>query len=48
MAILMALQSSEEVEMLGLTTVFGIVSTGDATHNALLLVTIASILTGFL
>ena len=37
MAILMAFQSPE-LDILGLTTVFGNVNTEDATHNALLLV----------
>lgn len=37
MAILMAFQSPE-LDILGLTTVFGNVDTEDATHNALLLV----------
>lgn len=37
MAIMMAFQTPE-VEILGLTTVFGNVSTQDATRNALLLV----------
>jgi uridine nucleosidase len=37
MAILMAFQSPE-LEVLGLTTIFGNVSTEDATRNALLLV----------
>lgn len=37
MAIVMAFQTPE-LEILGLTTVFGNVSTQDATHNALLLV----------
>ena len=37
MAILMAFQTPE-LEILGLTTVFGNVSTKGATHNALLLV----------
>ncbi|KAK3226805.1 hypothetical protein Dsin_006667 [Dipteronia sinensis] len=40
MAIFMAFQTPE-VEILGLTTIFGNVTTEDATHNALLLCEIA-------
>lgn len=47
MAILMAFQT-RDVEVLGLTTIFGNVATEDATRNALLLVRAASVSDGSL